>query len=220
MDVKHCRSSRGRMVDTWSKNYQVCQIHELVDLHKNYIAPKKSPDLKIKILELNYEGKCRFEAEKLCRNVRSSKIQQVTTGDLIISRYNSFNGAIGYVLQDHDKHYVTDSYLVLKPKNKKTALYIWSILRSVELRAELLSAASGTGRQTVKWAGDRGIKNIQVPMLAEVEQKKIHKQVICAWKQEEKAALQINLVRQKLNDSFAVYSEESKTRFEETKPPR
>jgi restriction endonuclease S subunit len=128
-----------------------------------------------------------------------------------------FNGAIGYITEEFDGALASGSYTVVKCHNDKDSLYLWSILRTTEIRADFLSSAIGMGRQTISW---NNIKSVQLPFLSLEKRDEIAKKIINAWQLEKEAQESIKSIYSLLDTEFNVESEVSKTRFLAAKPPK
>ena len=136
---------------------------------------------------------------------------------LVISTYNSFNGAIGFITPEFDGFLASSSYIVLRCKNDIDAIYLWSILKTTEIRTEFLSKSVGMGRQTIGW---EDIEDLKIPMLPRDERERIYREIMEAWKKEKEVEKTFTNLKTKLDKSFDVESEESKNRFEYSKPPK
>jgi hypothetical protein len=67
----------------------------------------------------------------------------VRCGDIVFSEYNAFHGEIGYITEEFDGALASGSYAIVKCHDDNDSLYLWSILRSTEIRADFLSSAIG-----------------------------------------------------------------------------
>lgn len=216
LDVKHCFYTKGRLAETWNFKHNVAYLEDLAMLCKDRIRHKDHPTQEFKLMELTYAGQCKTAEAKKGMNIHKPFLQRVNDGDLVISRLNGFHGAIGFVTKKHDRYYVTNEYLVLRPKNFEMGKYLWSILRTTELRCELLSAAVGTGRQRITWDP---IKTIQVPILKLEMLNTVTDNIDELWALEQSVIDKHNEITKILDNSFKVESVSSHERFEATKPP-
>lgn len=89
-------------------------------------------------------------------------------GDLVFSKIDARNGAVGLIPDSIPKAVVTSEYLVFTPKTDKLrAVYLHHLLRADHFKADLQRKASGTsGRKRVTPEGFLSLK-IPVPTLAE-----------------------------------------------------
>jgi type I restriction enzyme M protein len=221
LDVKFCVPLQGRFVKRWiKKGYDVKPLSVLAqekDEKDMIINPSEYPEKKFKLLAISYEGKCRIVEEKLGKHIKYPKMRMLKKGDLVISAYNSFNGAIGFITEEFDGALASGSYIILKCNDDIDAVYLWSILKTTELRTEFLSQSVGLGRQTVDW---KSIKDIQIPLLRRDEREKMYRKLIDIWKKEKEVENASKEIKSVLNKNFDVESEESLVRFESSKPPK
>ena len=219
LDVKFCLPLVGRFVKTWKKSgAEVYHLFEVCEPRDEIIEPRKDhPDEEYRILTITYDGRCRADEKRLGREINYSKMKIVRTGDIVFSEYNAFHGAIGYVTGEFDGALASGSYTVVKCNDDKNSLYLWSILRTTEIRADFLSSAIGMGRQTVSWDH---IKNVQIPFLLPEKREQIGENIINAWKMEREAQESIKKIYDLLDTEFNVESELSKNRFLAAKPPK
>jgi len=219
LDVKFCLPLVGRFVKTWKKSgAEVYRLSDVCIPRDEIIEPRKDhQEEEFRILTITYEGRCRTDEKRLGKEINYSKMKIVRTGDIVFSEYNAFHGAIGYVTEEFDGALASGSYTVVKCGDKKNSLYLWSILRTTEIRADFLSSAIGIGRQTVSWDN---IKNVQIPFLSQEKREQIGKKIINAWKMEKEAQESIKNIYTFLDTEFNVESELSKNRFLAAKPPK
>jgi restriction endonuclease S subunit len=219
MDVKYCIPLKGRFIDSWIKaGFEVKQLKEVCEPREEVIEPKTDfPDEEFRILTITYTGRCRADEIRIGSEINYKKMLVVRTGDIVFSEYNTFHGAIGYITDEFDGCLASGSYTVVRCNNIDDSLYIWSILRTTEIRAEFLTSAVGMGRQTIDWDD---IKTVSVPFLATKRRQEISKQILNAWQAEIAANKSIDGVSDILHQEFNVESKESVLRFLGAKPPR
>ena len=192
-------------------------LHSVCKVKEDYISPEDFPDEKFRILTITYDGKCKTEEIRLGKNINFKKMKVVRTGDLVLSDYNTYHGAIGYITPEFNGSLASSSYTVIKCKKNHDTLYLWSILRTAEIRSDILSSAIGMGRMTIDW---EEIKNVQIPFLKESERKKVARNILQSWRADMKANTLLNNIKKELDNKFDVESEESIKRFISTKPPK
>ena len=217
LDVKSCVPMNGRFVSRWkAKNHQVFKLGDLCTPVEDIFCPHDFPTQEFSILEVGYNGRCKISEVRPGRNINFKRMVKVQTGDLIFSEYNSFNGAIGIATENVNDSLASTSYVVVRCKEKAIATYLWAILRTTELKCDLLTSAVGMGRQTICWDD---IKDVEVP-IAQSEIHKISEQIYDCWKKEEEANKGINAIQDFLAQTFDVEGEASKMRYASTKPPK
>jgi len=219
-DVKSCLSKTGRFVGKWKRaGYEIKNLSDVAIPVVNIIKPKDSEyaSNEYRILTITYEGRIKTEEIRKGKDIGYSKMKVVHAGDLVFSEYNSFQGAIGFITPEFEGALASGSYTVVRCENDIDTLYLWSIMRTTELRNEMLSSAIGVGRQTIDW---NNINKIQVPFPDKNERERIYNNIVSAWKKEKEIIDTFNQLAIDLDKKFNVESESSKKWFEANKPPR
>ncbi len=218
LDVKYCIPMQGRMIRKWKRQgFEVKKLSEMCEPRGEEIIPKDYPDREFRILTITYEGRCKTEETRLGKNINYKRMNVVRKGDLVFSEYNTFHGAIGYITEEFDGALASGSYTVVRCEDENDVLYLWSILRTTEIRADFLTSAIGMGRQTVKW---ENVKEVYIPFLPKLDRKKIAEKIIEAWKKEHEAENALKGISNLLHRDFDVESEDSQKRFLAAKPPK
>lgn len=217
LDLKFCVPDDGMLNRVWRKEgADVLPLDKIVDVIENVIYPKEYPEEEFILLKVNYAGKCVVEKQKKGRQIKAPSMYKVTTGDLIFSTIRATDGSIGVVPQKWDGALVsTTSYNVLRAKTLSETAYLWAVLRSFALRAEMQARSPGTGRYTTYW---EDIRNLQIPWVGEDFRKQIGDGIIKVWKaemkvEEEKASALLPL------DKLSLNSATSKKRWLRSKAP-
>lgn len=223
LDVKHCIPLKGRFIPQWlAAGHNVKRLDELFTEVTNKITPKvvaaADPEHEdFYILTIKYDGSCSIEETRTGSTVNGSGYI-VEEGDIVFSNYNAYYGAIGYVSEDFAGSFASNSYTVLKPNNFEDGIYAWAVLRTAEIRADMLDSAIGMGRSTIKW---EDIRSVKIPYLNdENARKKIVNKVFKAWASIKKAKLDLEKVKTEVGDMFGTESPESYFRFNANKPPK
>ena len=218
LDVKYCVPLMGRFIKKWkSKGYSVETLDKLCDLRDEIIIPKETPETEYKILTITYSGRCKTEEIRLGKDINFKKMKIVRTGDIVFSEYNTYHGAIGYITEEFDGALASSSYTVVRCFNDYDSLYLWSILRTTEIKADFLTSAIGMGRQTIGWDD---IKNIKIPLVPKEEREIMSKKILESWEKEKSAQDEIDNIFKDLDKKFDVESDSSLRRFLATKPPK
>lgn len=223
LDVKHCIPLKGRFIPKWiSAGHDVKRLDELFTEVSAKVTPKicaaADPDNQdINILTIKYDGSCSVEETRSGSSINGSGYI-VEEGEIVFSNYNAYYGAIGYVSEEFVGSFASNSYTVLKPNNFDDGIYAWAVLRTAEIRADMLDSAIGMGRSTIKW---EDIRSVQIPYLKdEKERKKIVNKVLKAWSNIKKAKLDLEKVKADVGNVFGTESPESYFRFNANKPPK
>ena len=215
LDVKHCISFKGRYKKQWEKNeYEIKKLSDIFDAVNE--AEKPDSEENYKILTIKYDGQCNIDEERLGGDIKE-KGYIVETGNIVISKYNAYYGAIGYISEDFNNTFASKSYIVLKPKDEIDGIYAWSVLRTTEIRADILDSAIGMGRSPISW---KGIKDIEIPFINTEERKKIVNNIKESWKKIKKAKDDLKTLQQDIGNQFNLESDDSIYRFNANKPPK
>jgi len=220
LDLKSCLAKTGRFVGKWKRGgYEIKTLFDIAAPVENIIKPKDTEHAnnEYRILTISYEGRIRADEIRKGRDVGYSKMKVVHAGDLVFSEYNSIQGAIGFITPEFEGALASGSYTVVRCEDDIDTLYLWSIMRTTELRNEMLSSAIGVGRQTIDWSD---INKIQVPRPDRKERKRIYDGIIGAWEKEKEIANTFSRLKIELDEKFNVESDSSKIWFEANKPPR
>ena len=217
LDLKHVVPLKGRMVQTWQRDgISVRNLEDVVQLAFVEVKPKDSPEHEYTLISLSYDGECRESKKLLGKHFRPETMYQVSAGDLVYSNIRAIDGAIAIVPDEFGGALVSGSYTVLRCKTYVDTVYLWAILRSHEIRADLMSDSTGTGRYITYWEDAR---KVQIPWQTRPNREKITRGYIKAW------SLQLQIVQHLAasNEGIAelgIESENSKTRFRTYQPPK
>ena len=110
----------------------------------------------------------------------------------------------------------TSSYTVLRCEAQEDAVYLWSILRSHEIRADLMSDSTGTSRYDTDWAQ---ASQVRIPWVDKQKRTAIARHFLESWELERQArSLQKSALD--LIGGLGVESPESVRRFRLYQPPK
>lgn len=171
LDLKHCVGDRGRLVPEWRRQgIAVKTLGQLVSegvfsVVQDVIDPQGFPNETFKLLSVSYDGECRVDAVRLGQNIKADAMHQVQTNDLVISKIRVTDGATGIVRDEFNGGLVSSSsYFVLRGTSLVDTIYLWSVLRSHEIRADLAAVSTGTNRYVTYW---EEAEDIVIPWLDE-----------------------------------------------------
>lgn len=219
LDVKYCIPFKGRYVKKWyNDGFDTKKLSDIFTEESNMINPSKdNPSDVFKILTIKYDGFSSIEEERIGVDI-SGKGYIVKSGNIVMSRYNAYYGAIGYISEEGDGAFASKSYIVLKPCDEVSGIYAWAVLRTIEIRADMLDSAIGMGRSTVKW---EEIKDIEIPWISDDERRmNFVEQIKESWQNIKRAKDNLNEVQDELGILFGTNGEDSQFRFNANKPPK
>lgn len=165
LDVKSCLLSINRKEGAWKASG--FDIHELRDVVSVYdennledddVLETETSQDEVSLLRVTYKGETLPTDRIIAGECNTKTLIRVHKNDIIISNINAVNGAIGVVGASADGCYVTNEFTICRAKDGYDAYKIWMILRSPEIRSDMLILASGMGRTRVRWENIRTLK--------------------------------------------------------------
>lgn len=164
LDVKNRLMKTGRSVIGWEKNnftvHKVRDIlHEKIETDENVIYTKGNDDF-VTMMIVRYDGSTDLGDEIVASDSSYSKLRIVSTGDVVISNIAASHGSIAVVPLEYDGCVVSNEYTILETKDGFNPIVVQLMMRSPELRADILLSATGINRTRTKWAL---IKNLPIP---------------------------------------------------------
>ena len=204
------------MNDWEGQGAEVKLLNQCVSLSLNSITPSEHPDTLFTLIKVSYEGRCEVVKKAKGRAIKPEVMYQVKKGQLLFSTIRATDGAIGIIPEELDGALVSGSYRVFDvgPADYDTT-YLWAILRSHELRADMQSLSPGSGRYTTYWP-DVGL--IKVPWLSEEKRKAIGEKLLEVWELE-KQMLKVRAAALEQVASLGVESGASVSRWQSSKAP-
>ncbi|GAB3636740.1 N-6 DNA methylase [Hymenobacter arcticus] len=221
LDVKHSLVKRNRLTEEWSsKGMSVYELQDLVEekelAEEDIISTNENPE-EITYLIVQYNGNAAQGEEKPAFETTYSTLYRVHTGDIVISNIAASYGSIAVVPPQMDGFVVTNEYTILSAKQDFNPKIIALLLRSPEIRSEILLAATGISRTRIKWSL---IKTINLPYPLE-EQEKLLLDEIAIAEDAERLALRTrqNVVRS-LETPFRLNNQDADDILMAFKPPK
>lgn len=217
LDLKHIVPLQGRFVKKWKR--QGVSVKALGDVAKpvtEAICPKATPDTEYTLLYVTYDGRCAVQKRQMGRYIKPKEMLRVHAGDLVFSNIRATDGAIGIVPVELDGSLVSHSFTVLRCDSTEDTVYLWSVIRSFEIRADIMSVSTGTGRYNTDW--DLAAP-VQVPWLPKAKREAIAKKYLDAWEME-RAANEACAKAESIVSQLGVNSDDSRSRFDTYKPPK
>ncbi len=218
LDLRNCVPLFGRMAVQWdSQGIEVKKLRDVVHVKSELISPADSPNDRFRLLKVSYEGQCEVESEKLGSEIVPDSMQVVREGQMVFSKVRATDGAVGIVPPDLDGALVSESsYTVFECESIEEAAYLWSILRSHEIRADMQSLSTGSSRYTTKWPS---VGQLLLPWLSRTQRIEIGSNLIHLWASER----EIELRRQELLTHvhhLGIESDDSQRRWKVSKAPQ
>ncbi|WP_160174488.1 N-6 DNA methylase [Archangium violaceum] len=215
LDVKSCVVRLSRKAKDWeAKGLEVASLSQ-------WVLPRVElwsgePSETVNMLSVTYDGHAVAE-EKERDTVKGKDLYVARAGDLVASHINAVHGAICVLPAELDGSVVSPEYTVLTPKEGMSAHALWAILRSPEVRADMLASTSGHGRHRID---SSVLLQLRVPRPTA----ELSKSTVEAFKRarelEEEAAKLRAQAQSKLEREMALTSEEANNIILAFKPPR
>jgi type I restriction enzyme M protein len=216
LDLKFCVPCVGRLVPEWrDRGIAVKPLGDCVSLNEDIVVPGEYAEQEFALLKVSYEGKCLIDKVKKGGAIKAPVLYRVKPGQIVFSIIRATDGAIGVVPEELDGAVVSESYYVFKCDTLQDAAYLWAVLRSHEIRADMQSLSFGSGRYTTYWPN---VKQVLIPWLSDEERRNIGQKILEVWKMEQLANSAIKDALSKIG-ALGVESEESVKRWKTSKAP-
>ncbi len=171
LDVKACLPRSGDVTIEWKeKGYDVLLLGDIVKhITEGTFKPKKSPDKNFVFLRVRYDGIPEPGESRLGKEITYSQVQHAAKDDLVVSNIAMALGATGVMPAELTDTLVSNEFTIMRVTDKRfEPWFLWGFLRSPEVRARLLSQATGISRHRVTWDF---LKEIPVPLVPDDIQK-------------------------------------------------
>lgn len=156
LDVKHCLVEHNRR--SISTNRVVEDIAEPKTFDSRDVIDCRDHDTHERSLIVRYNGTAEAGPVILPKtDTQYSHLYRVGVGDVVISNIAATYGSVAVVPVDLAGLVVSKEYTVLTVKPPYNARVVWALLRSPEIRAELLLRATGANRTRIRWSDLRGV---------------------------------------------------------------
>jgi hypothetical protein len=106
---------------------------------------------------------------------------RVRKGQLVFSQIRATDGSIGIVPTEMDGALVSGSYYTFDCGDGEETAYLWAVLRSHELRADMQSQSPGSGRYVTYWPD---IGRLLVPRFEESRRREVGRMLLDSWDKE------------------------------------
>ncbi len=224
MDVKSCLPKPARMVKKWKQEgVAVATLGDYVE----YVDFDQMPDEDVVItdtaggivtfLRVKYNGFPEEGDEVSPSDTNYPKLFRVHTGDIVLSNINAVHGAIAVIPEEFDGLVVSHEFTICRAKNGRDPRLIWSLLRSPQMRADLLLMASGIGRHRVQW---ENVVQLMLPVPATETTADVVQKIAQAEEQERVAARLRQEAQSLLESAFHLNTTTAQNILAAFKPPK
>ena len=142
---------------------------------------------------------------------------RVAEGEIVISNIAATYGSVAVVPPEWDGLVVSKEYTVLKTKAGYDPRVVWAVLRSPEIRAEMLVRSTGANRTRVHWTD---IRRIAFPYPNEATARSIVQHIEAAEDAQAKALAERGAAIGVLNRALALDQDRAHHILDAFKPPR
>lgn len=168
LDVKNClpRSDSENVANEWvASGYEVVSLGEIVEeIRTSTLSPRDFPDEEFTFLRVRYDGMAEEGETRLGREITYREVQRATDGDIVVSNIAMAHGASCVFPSDLSHTLLSSEFTIMRITDTRfSPWYLWAFLRSPEVRARILSEATGISRHRVSW---EFLKNIPIPLLS------------------------------------------------------
>jgi hypothetical protein len=199
---------RSQNVEVRKLNCCVKPVFDEVDLNVGALT-------EFTLIRVSYNGRCEIDKKKIGKNIKANVMYKVREGQLVFSKIRSTDGAIGIVPKELDGALVSGSYVVFDCGSPEDTAYLWTVLRSHEIRADMQSLSLGAGRYTTSWPD---VGEVLIPWIKEDERKAVGRLLLDSWVLESKVKDTQRMAFGKL-DFLGLESEQSVRRWKAAKAP-
>jgi type I restriction enzyme M protein len=236
MDVKGCLPSAERKVRTWKRRkFTVKKLSDVVDVL--YPQPEQekeaaeAPDAQVDPtllltansdelvthLRVRYDGFAETGETISASDSTYPVLYRVHEDELVISHINAIHGAICVVPKSCDGLVVTSEYTVCRAKDGMDTRLIWLLLRSPEIRSDLLLNSTGIGRSRVRWST---AGRVALPEPPAKTAREVGRDIKKAEQKEREASELREKAESDLAEALSLDSKEARRILAAFKPPR
>jgi restriction endonuclease S subunit len=154
LDAKSCMSREDDVADKWRQTgLEVLRLGDIVDhITDEEFNPKDHPNTRYVFLRVRYDRIPEEGEERLGREITYSSVQNPKHNDLVVSNIAMALGALCVLPKDLEHTLASSEFTIMRLKDPRfDPWYLWGYLRSPEIRARLLSKATGISRHRVSW---------------------------------------------------------------------
>ena len=215
LDVKHCLIEHNRRSPT--TNLTLFDVAEPKTFGTADIIDCRDHDKHEQSLTVRYDGTADAGAVLLPKtDTAYGQLWRVAAGDLVISNIAATYGSVTVVPDDLAGLVVSKEYTVLTVKPPYDARVVWAVLRSPEIRAELLLRTTGANRTRVHWDN---IKDIAFPYPDEEAAIRFVRHIEAAEQARASAQLEQLTAVTELNAALSLDEDEAHLILDAFKPP-
>lgn len=164
LDVKNCLYEPNRRRLQWEDDGLNLKLLEEVASQKSFTNEdtiiSRCCDEVVEPVIVRYTGDINSGEPFSPRDTQAARYYRVHEGDIVISNIAASYGSVAVVPVELDGCVVTNEYTVLEAREGFDPRIIQALLRTPDIRAEILLNATGSNRTRSRWAS---LRNIVIP---------------------------------------------------------
>lgn len=218
LDLRNCVPMIGRRVPHWNAaGVEVKRLMDVVTPVEDMVTPKAHPTTDFKLLKVSYEGRCELDDVRPGAKIVPSEMRRVAAGQVVFSVIRATDGSIGIVPSEFSGGLVSkSSFMVFRCGSAEDAAYLWSVLRSYEIRADMQSMSPGSTRYQTPW---EDVRILQIPRLDDDRRREIGTGILEVWRKERELRKEAT-ESMRHTEELDIESEDSRNRWEASKAPK
>lgn len=176
LDVKSCLPRAKDVAETWRANgLEVVPLSVIFDpVYDGVLDPADAPEDSYTLLRVRYDGIAEEGEVAKGSELTYHEVWRPKAQDLVASNIALALGSVCVMPPDLVHCLASSEFTIMRLKDKRfDTWFMWGFLRSTEVRARLLSQATGLARHRVGW---EVLKDIPVPLVDSHVQKRLGKQ--------------------------------------------
>ena len=212
--------SKGRRIKEWEQHgFRVLKIEDVLDervYEDDEVITKDYPN-RVRVAIVRYDGHAEAGEDISPSEGSYAKLYPVKSGDILISNIAASYGSIAVVPESLEESVVSNEYTVLTVKEGFDPVVVQLILRSPEIRADILLSSSGANRTRARW---ELIKEIEMPYPDDTVVDRTKSLTQEAEEAMQRALLAADTAREELESKLLLCSQTSDTILAAFKPPK
>lgn len=220
LDAKFRMFEPGRKVNAWSASgFDVGPMSNFMN-PRAYAAGEFVPgdsEETVRVMVVRYTGAADEAEEVVPKDGSYGKLYPVKTGDIVISNIAASYGSIAVVPPELDGSVVSSEYTVLIANGQYDPKILQLILRSPEVRADILLSSSGANRTRTRWDL---MKDVFIPYPNSDTLKEVRKQIAAGERARREADEAFALAQKTTEQNLNLRSSTATTVLEAFRPPK
>lgn len=220
LDAKWCLPRSDDVAAKWKEDgLEVIPLGKIVDhITAEEFNPKDTPNREFTFPRVRYDGLAEEGETRLGSEITYTSVQHPAENDLVVSNIAMALGAVCVLPKDLEHTIASSEFTIMRVRdNRFDPWFLWGYLRSAEVRARMLSKATGISRHRVGWDF---LKELPVPLVDRSLQETVSKNYrahVAGLRQAERAR---RIADESLNTRLNLDNEWAIQRLRAAKPPK